>query len=335
MQIAGRSKSIPCLISIACLGLFSAVNAQVSPFIYGIHDHDTNIQEYLDHFSAGGVTGWVTATIAIGSNPNDTGGDDFRWIANQGHSVIVRLNNGYCGTGNIPTPDKYDDFAQRAAHYVAATQGADIFIIGNETNLAVEWPPVNGHAQYVSPQDYASLFRKTYDAIKAVRPGAQVITQALAPFAGPFSAGSTCGFTHDANPLNWVQYMNQMLTEIKSTGGIDGIALHINSRGYTYNDIHSTQKVNAGAGSVLQLLRLQGLGGSRHSRGPVSLAALRHRVERYLLLVGRASGKPRFSLRARMDAGSLRRNRSLQPAGSDKRKARVPSGEHVPLVCLV
>ncbi len=246
MQIAGRSKSIPCLISIACLGLFSAVNAQVSPFIYGIHDHDTNIQEYLDHFSAGGVTGWVTATIAIGSNPNDTGGDDFRWIANQGHSVIVRLNNGYCGTGNIPTPDKYDDFAQRAANYVAATQGADIFIIGNETNLAVEWPPVNGHAQYVSPQDYASLFRKTYDAIKAVRPGAQVITQALAPFAGPFSAGSTCGFTHDANPLNWVQYMNQMLTEIKSTGGIDGIALHINSRGYTYNDIHSTQKVNAG-----------------------------------------------------------------------------------------
>jgi PKD repeat protein len=246
MQIVGWTKSTPRLVLLVCLGLFSSTNAQESPFIYGIHDHDTNIQEYLDHFSAGGVTGWVTATIAIGSNPSDTGGDDFRWIANQGHTVIVRLNNGYCGTGNIPTPDKYDDFAQRAANYVAATQGADIFIVGNETNLAVEWPPVNGHAQYVSPQDYASLFRKTYNAIKAVRPGAQVITQALAPFAGPFSAGSTCGFTHDANPLNWVQYMNQMLTEIKSTGGIDGIALHINSRGYSYDDIHSTQKVNAG-----------------------------------------------------------------------------------------
>ena len=38
--------------------------AQTSPFIYGIHDHDTNIQEYLNHFSAGGVTGWVTATVA-------------------------------------------------------------------------------------------------------------------------------------------------------------------------------------------------------------------------------------------------------------------------------
>ena len=112
----------------------------------------------------------MTATIAIGSDPSNTGGDDFRWIANQGHTVIVRLNNGYCGSGNIPTPDKYDDFAQRAANYVAATKGAHIFVIGNETNLAGDWPPVNGHAQYVSPQDYASVFRKTYNAIKAVRP---------------------------------------------------------------------------------------------------------------------------------------------------------------------
>lgn len=250
MRIVGRHYWFPCALLFSLPGLLSPAKAQESPFIYGIHDHDTNIQEYLDHFSAGGVTGWVTATIAIGSNPNDTGGDDFRWIANQGHTLIVRLNNGYCGTGNVPTPDKYDDFARRAANYVAATQGANIFIIGNETNLAVEWPAVNGHARYVSPLDYASLFRKTYNAIKAVRPGAKVITQALAPFAGPFNAGSTCGFTHDPNPLNWVQYLHEMLTEIKSTGGIDGIALHINSRGYSYDDIHSTQKVIAGGQSL-------------------------------------------------------------------------------------
>ena len=185
MRLADRKSSIVYLVLFTWLGLLSSVHAQDSPFLYGIHDHDTNIQEYLDHFSAGGVTGSVTATIAIGSNPSDTGGDDFRWIADQGHTVIVRLNNGYCGSGNIPTPDKYDDFAQRAANYVAATQGANIFVIGNETNLAVEWPPVNGHAQYVSPQDYATVFRKVYNAIKAVRPNAQVISQALAPFAGP------------------------------------------------------------------------------------------------------------------------------------------------------
>ena len=78
----------------------------------------------------------------------------------------------------------------------------------------------------------------------------KVISQALAPFAGPYSAGSTCGYSHDANPLNWVRYMNQMLTAIRNTGGIDGIALHINSRGYNYNEIHSTQKVAAGGDSL-------------------------------------------------------------------------------------
>ena len=250
MGFTSRARWIVGLVLLGWLGSLRVLQGQESPFLYGIHDHDTNIQEYLDHLAAGGVTRWVTATIAIGSDPGNTSGDDFRWIANQGHTIIVRLNNGYCGSGTIPTPDKYDDFAQRAANYVAASQGASLFIIGNETNLAGEWPPVNGHASYVSPSDYATVFRKTYDAIKAVRPEAQVVSQALAPFAGPYNAGSTYGFTHDANPINWVQYLNDMLIAIKSTGGIDGIALHINSRGYSYGDIHSTQKVVAGGQSL-------------------------------------------------------------------------------------
>lgn len=72
--------------------------------------------------------------------------------------------------------------------------------------------------QYVSPQDYANCFRLAYNAIKQVRPAAKVLPQALAPFAGPYNAGSTNGYPHDANPLNWVQYLNQMLTAIKSSG---------------------------------------------------------------------------------------------------------------------
>jgi hypothetical protein len=250
MRLFRRDTRLALLVLVAWLGSLSILEAQESPFIYGIHDHDTNIQEYLDHFSNEGVRGWVTATIAIGSDPSNTGGDDFTWIANQGHTVIVRLNNGYCGDGTLPTSDKYDAFAQRAANYVAASRGADIFVIGNETNLAGEWPAVNGHAKYISPQQYASAFRKAYNAIKAVRPDARVLSQGLAPFAGPYNTGSTCGYTHDANPLNWVQYMNQMLTAIKSSGGIDGIGLHINSRGYTHGDIHSTQKVTAGGQSL-------------------------------------------------------------------------------------
>ena len=131
------------LIGLILLIFTFQANAE-SPFIYGIHDHDTNPQEYLDHIRNGGVTGWVTATVAIGNNPNDHGGADFSHLSNQGHTVIVRLNNGYCPSGTIPEPAKYADFAKRAANFVAASQGANIWIIGNETNLAGEWPVVNG-----------------------------------------------------------------------------------------------------------------------------------------------------------------------------------------------
>lgn len=237
---------IPALFCV--LSSFPPAGATESPYLYGIHDADPNPREFLDRIRAGGATGWVTATVAIGSRPDDFGGGDFTAFANQGHSVIVRLNNGYCPNGSLPAPDKYADFAKRAANYVAATQGAEIFVIGNETNLSWEWPVVAGRQAYVSPQSYAQAYRAAYNEIKARRPGAKVLVQALAPFAGPYGAGTSCdpGIPADANPLNWVQYMREMLTAIRQTGGIDGIAVHINSRGYTYNDIHSTQQVEAG-----------------------------------------------------------------------------------------
>ena len=222
------------------LAVVSVGRAQESPHIYGIHDHDTGQQGYLDRLNAQGVTGWVTATLGIGHDPNDHGGGDFRSISNQAHTVIARLNNGYGSTGTIPVPAQYADFAQRCANYVAASQGCDIWLIGNETNLASEWPAVNGYRSYISPQSYAECFRLCYNAIKAVRPNAKVLCQALAPWAGPYGAGAD----HDAMPLGWTEYMHQMLTSISATGGLDGIAVHINSRGYTYNDVHSTAQVN-------------------------------------------------------------------------------------------
>jgi len=240
------------IASFFLLSSLPPAGAAENPYLYGIHDADPHPQPYLDHIGNGGAKGWVTATVAIGSRPDDLGGGNFTAFANQGHSVIVRLNHGYCPNGSIPPPAQYADFAKRAANYAAATQGADIFVIGNETNLSWEWPAINGRQAYVSPQSYAQAYRMAYDEIKARRPGAKVLAQGLAPFAGPFGAGASCdpGLPADANPLNWVQYMNQMLTAIKQTGGIDGIALHINSRGYTYADIHSTQKVQAGGQSL-------------------------------------------------------------------------------------
>lgn len=225
----------------------STAGAAECPYLYGIHDTDPSPTEYLNHIKQGSVTGgWLTATVAVGHNPSDASGVDFTPYANQGHTVICRINNGYCDVGTIPLPQYYADFAQRCANFVQNSPGCEIWVIGNETNLASEWPPSGGHKAYVSPQDYANCFRQVYSAIKAVRPNHKVIPQALAPWGGPYGPGTTCGATHDGNPLSWVDYMNQMLTAIKSTGGLDGIAVHINSRGYTYNDIHSTQQVNVG-----------------------------------------------------------------------------------------
>lgn len=237
LQKAGGPHVVALLL---CLVIAAPTAAQESPYLYGIHDHDHNSIEYLNRVAAGGATGWATATVAIGHNPADTGGVDFRSISNAGHTVICRLNNGYGEDGTIPVPAQYANFATRCANFVSQSQGCKLYVIGNETNLASEWPKANGWRAYVSPQDYANCFRQCYNAIKAVRPDAQVVCQGLAPFAGPYGSGSD----HDGNPVGWTDYMNQMLTAISGTGGIDGIAVHINSRGYTYNDVHSTAKVN-------------------------------------------------------------------------------------------
>ena len=234
------------LVTVWSLAVASGLSyAQESPYLYGIHDHEPDPQEYLDHLRNAGVSGWVTATAAIGSNPNETDGGDFRWLADQGFTVIVRLIHGSFPNGSIPQPSQYHDFARRAANYVAASRGADHFVIGHETNLAREWPLRKGGLRYVSPQDYARCFRLAYDAINAVRPQARVLSQALAPFAGPYPAGSNEGYPHAANPLNWVQYLHQMLSAIRNSGGIDGMALHLSSRGYRREDIHSQKKITA------------------------------------------------------------------------------------------
>ena len=215
------------------------------PYLYGIHDHEPAPTEYLNHVKQGAVTGgWITATVAVGHNPADNSGTNFSSFANAGHTVICRINNGYSDVGTIPLPQYYADFAQRCANFVQNSSGCEIWLIGNETNLAVEWPPDGTHKAYVSPQDYADCFRLVYNAIKAVRPTHKVICQALAPWGGPYGPGTMGPYTHDGCPLSWVDYMNEMLTAIKGTGGLDGIALHVGSRGYTYNDIHSTQQIS-------------------------------------------------------------------------------------------
>lgn len=229
-----------------------------SPFLYGIHDHEPNPSEYLNHISAGTGSGaWVTATAAVGANTNDTSGVDFTFLENAGHTVICRINHGYFPNGTIPLPAKYDDFAARCASFVAQSPGCHIWVIGNELNIAGEWPynPATARLDYVSPSNYAACFRKVYNAIKAVRPNDKVLPQAPAPFSGPYGQQSLplagTNYLADANPLNWVQHLNQVLSAITNTGPLDGIALHVYSRGYTCADVQSTAKFASGGGAGL------------------------------------------------------------------------------------
>lgn len=116
-----------------------------SEYIFGIHEPggEHNMKEM-------GKPGWIVFTEAIGSDPNDRSGKDFRQWSDQGYGIICRLNNGYEPAGTIPNSSQYSNFARRCANYVAASQGCKIWIIGNETNYRVEWPPL-GAARSVAP----------------------------------------------------------------------------------------------------------------------------------------------------------------------------------------
>jgi hypothetical protein len=235
-----------------------------SPYLYGIFDGGdptpADASEYLGHISSGGGPGWVTVTVSVGANTNNTSGMDYRFLSNPGHTVICRINHAYFPGGTIPLTNKYDDFAIRCASFVSNSLGCSIWTIGNELNISGEWPfDTNRNvAPFVTPASYALCFRKVYNAIKAVHPNDKVLPQAPACFSGPFGAGTntltlgtnTFFYPYEANPLTWVQYLNQMLTAITTTGPNprppDGIALHVSSRGYTCSAIHSTAKFGNG-----------------------------------------------------------------------------------------
>lgn len=226
--------------------------------LYGIHDADPDPREYLNHIRPIVGGGWVTATVAVGADTNDNSGQNFSFLSNEGHTVICRINHAYFPNGTIPLASKYDDFAKRCANFVANSQGCSIWVIGNELNIAGEWPFDGTKFAYVAPTNYAACFRKVYDAIKAVRPNDRVLPAAPAPFSGPFSAGTLSwngtNYPSDANPLKWTDYLNQTLTAIRNSGPFDatnsGIALHVYSRGYNCTDIHSIATFTGGAAGL-------------------------------------------------------------------------------------
>jgi hypothetical protein len=109
-----------------------------SPYIFGFHDPGGE-----DIMAQAGRRGWILFTEAVGSDPEDRSGADYRRYSDQEFGVIVRINNGYGSVGTIPTPDRYAEFAQRVANFVAASPGCRTWIIGNEMNHSQEWPASN------------------------------------------------------------------------------------------------------------------------------------------------------------------------------------------------
>lgn len=179
------------------------------PLLYGLHDREGR------HIVPAG--GWCVDTRALAHNdlPTDYAAlrGDINWI--------VRLNWGYGSEGTIPLPVDYDNFAARCANYVAKSNGANIWIIGNETNHEQERP--NG--VFITPEQYARCFKLCRDMIKRSFPNAQVIPAPCAPY--------------HANPIPWTDYLTEMLQRIAANGGCDGIAVHTYTRSSNPADIES------------------------------------------------------------------------------------------------
>ncbi len=185
----------------------------ISAYLYGVHDpFDRGIVNNSGR-------GWVLFTERVQSEAGNTA---YEAWSKAGHGVIGRLNNDYGGSGTVPTPDKYDAFAQACANWVRNSRGCHAWVIGNEMNNPREWPnqpqfdPGLNSADEITPEGYADCFNRVRAAIKQVQPNAIVMPGALDCFQGP--------------RMSCLDWFNRMLLRIHD---LDAIALHCYTNGYS------------------------------------------------------------------------------------------------------
>lgn len=196
-------------------------------FVYGMHD--TGGEHLMDG------NGWVVITEEVGHNPNDTSGANYSAISDQGLGVISRLNNGYGATGTIPLPEFYRDFAVRCGNFVQASQGCNLWIIGNEPNLQTEWP----EGTPIFPGDYATCYKICREEIHK-RPGHE---NDLVLLAGPGPWNNSVKYS--TNPTgDWVQYLQDQIWGIQDFAKVDGLALHTYTHGHYPPLIKSSETMN-------------------------------------------------------------------------------------------
>ncbi len=189
---------------------------QLPSHIFGMHDPGA---ESL--FTSAGKTGWVVVSVQV--NPPDHDGN-FSALANAGVRPIVRLNNGYGSAGTIPFPAQYDAFAQQCAAFVASSSGAQIWVIGNETNSGWERPGnsdgTGGEA--ITPTLYAQCFAKCRAAIKNLpgRASDWVVPSAPAPW------NNQTMYSGNANG-DWVKYFQDVLNQcVALNAKPDALSIH-------------------------------------------------------------------------------------------------------------
>jgi murein DD-endopeptidase MepM/ murein hydrolase activator NlpD len=192
------------------------------PWIFGMHDPGGESE-----MVAKGKRGWIVFTEAVGHNPNDWSGRDYRQWSDAGHGVIVRLNNGYGGSGTLPYESDYGDFAIRCGNFVEASQGARIWIIGNETNLPREWPGnINGDpntGQPITVQRYVNAYQQCRDEIKSRSGhGNDIVCPApTGTYGPPYPAQGVEGFLD-----YWVNILNTL-----GPDQVDGLPIHAYTHG--------------------------------------------------------------------------------------------------------
>lgn len=191
--------------------------------ITGMHDPG----DWFAMVAQTGTTAWCVYTTAIGCDPNDRSGQNFGVPGLI--EPIARLNNGYAPAGTIPLPHRYEDFAQRCANFVQASKGCTKWIIGNEINMAWEYP----EGQPITLDNYVKCFKLCRDAIRRVQPNAEVIPQPPAPYNDLLNyPGNERG--------DWCQQLADMLNRI---GECDGIALHTYTHGHNPSLIGDESKM--------------------------------------------------------------------------------------------
>ncbi|MFN2201827.1 MAG: N-acetylmuramidase domain-containing protein [Caldilineaceae bacterium] len=179
-------------------------------YIYGLHEPGG---EHL--MKEAGRIGWVLQLAEIGLD-GGTDDADCSKLAADGFGVVTRLNHGYGSAGTLPTPDKYPEFAQSAARFVARSKGCHIWIVGNEPNHEQERP--NGEP--IFPIQYATAYRLVRAAIRSV-PGHED-DQVLVAGSAPWNAQTTYASNVRGD---WIRYFIDVM-ELLGDKEVDGFAIH-------------------------------------------------------------------------------------------------------------